>query len=254
MQHVARQAWVAATRFEKERDTAALDTVARAVEREKKAGKRPAVVFDLDGTLYENRTRSWRIIEEWLGTPGVPANVARAVRTLTPERLSYSLADAFAAAGLATHEQVVQAAITEAKAFWKERFFRSAYVPHDVAYPGAASYVQRLARAGAEIVYLTGRDEPGMGDGTRRVLARDGFPDGTLALKANADLPDIEHKRQAAATDWARRAIASFENEPLNIVLLHQLLPHAMHVYVHTVSSNEPAAPGDGLYYVGAWV
>ena len=149
----------------------------------------------------------------------------------------------------------IKGALEEIKKFWTARFFTNQYLPYDRAYEGAAEFTRKLHELGAEIVYLTGRDEPGMGDGTRANLLRDGFPwevERThLLLKKAAHLPDLEHKKEAA--NYIREhgtLVAAFENEPPNLIALYQLFPDAMHVFVDTVCSDHPAEAAQGLYRI----
>ena len=108
---------------------------------------------------------------------------------------------------------------------------------------------------GAEVVYLTGRDEPGMGIGTRGRLLEDRFPLDVprthLLLKKSFELDDLEHKSKAS--DYVKRLgnlVASFENEPPNLIALSDIFPAAMHVFVDTVYSERPALPRSGLYRI----
>ena len=115
--------------------------------------------------------------------------------------------------------------------------------------------VQTCALPISLIVYLTGRDEPGMGDGTRAMLLRDGFPWETerthLLLKPAYGLPDLEHKINAAQFIRAHgELVASFENEPPNLVAIYEQFPDAMHVFVETVCSDHAAPAGRGLYRI----
>jgi hypothetical protein len=94
-----------------------------------------------------------------------------------------------------------------------------------------------------------------MGDGTRANLIRDGFPWEThrthLLLKKAAHLPDLDHKKDAA--QYIREhgtLVASFENEPPNIIALYEIFPDAMHVFVDTVCSDHPALAREGLYRI----
>lgn len=94
-----------------------------------------------------------------------------------------------------------------------------------------------------------------MGEGTRANLLRDGFPWNVerthLLLKPNFEMPDLEHKTNAG--EYIRthgKLVASFENEPLNIVGLYRLFPDAMHVFIDTGCSETPATPLQGLYRI----
>lgn len=233
------------------------------VIRRAKAKPGSSVLLDLDSTLYEVQPRTFKIIEEWLNSDeSRPFDDVRAAfleanskfSQIGYSQIGYSLKDTFQNHGLdvAANER----ALKSAKAFWSERFFSSKYVGYDLPYEGAAQFTRELENVGARIVYLTGRDEPGMGEGTRDALKRDGFAWGSakthLLLKPEFDMPDIEHKREASkfVHQYEPGLIASFENEPVNLVALYDEFPHAMHVFVDTVCSDRAAEPRAGLYRV----
>jgi len=263
---IARQQWKSDSRFHDLRESEVLAEVARRVHDLKskalKAGNapkeaHPLVLLDLDSTLYEVEPRSHQILLEWCTSSESQAfpHVRSRVEQISREHLGYSLKDTFAALGLSIEIAEIAKAWESAKDFWIKRFFRNEYLKYDRAYEGAAEFTRDLHRAGAEIVYLTGRDEPGMGDGTRANLVRDGFPwdvPGThLLMKPRFEMDDLIHKQSAA--DYIRKQgtlVASFENEPPNLVALYQLFPEAMHVFVETICSDKPAVPGDGLYRI----
>jgi phosphoglycolate phosphatase-like HAD superfamily hydrolase len=221
---------------------------------------RSVVLLDLDSTLYEVGPRTHRIIMEWVdGASSHFTDVASVLKNLKLHQVGYSIRDIFQALGIFESEQSahpdVQAAFAELKDFWAKRFFTTAYLGYDRAYPQAAEFVRDLHEKGAEIVYLTGRDEPFMGDGTRANLLRDGFPwelpRTHLLMKPSPTDPDLDHKKNAA--NYIRNngeLIASFENEPANLVALYDLFPQAMHVFVDTVCSDHEAPGREGLYRI----
>jgi hypothetical protein len=261
---LVRQDWQSACHFHDLDETAVLKEVARRVSEVKaRAGAEkathPLVLLDLDSTLYEVGPRTFQILEEWMQTsaarefPRVCAALARADHG----HIGYSVRDTLEAVGLSFGEAGDEAARAHEviKSFWFQRFFTNEYLPYDHAYPGAAVFTRKLYEIGAEIVYLTGRDEPGMGDGTRDNLLRDGFPWNVsrthLLMKPAAHLPDLEHKKNAA--HYIRQhgtLVASFENEPPNLIALSELFPDAMHVFVDTVCSDHPAPVRQGLYRI----
>ncbi len=249
----ARHDWINACRFHDLRESEVLAEVARRV----RSTERPLVLLDLDSTLYEVEPRSHQILLEWCESaesrpfPHVREKVAK----ITGEHLGYSIKDTFTALGLSIELREIEMAWESAKDFWLTRFFNSEYLKYDRAYPGAADFVHEIHKLGAEIVYLTGRDEPQMGDGTRQNLIRDGFPwevKGThLLMKPRFEMDDLIHKKGAA--DYIRKhgnLIASFENEPLNLIGLYEIFPSAMHVFVETIFSDRPALPREGLYRI----
>ena len=250
---LGKEAWLAACHFH---DLSEREVLVEVAERVRTASK-PLVLLDLDSTLYEVGPRTHQILREWLESEESRAHpsIRRRLQELEPPHIGYSLRDTFRAIGLALEDPETRRAWEAAKKFWAERFFSSRYLKYDCPYPGAVAFAQRLHGLGAELVYLTGRDEPGMGNGTRERLSQDGFPWGVsgthLLLKPESSIPDLQHKLDAA--QYVRQhgtLIASFENEPKNLSALYGQFPDAMHVFVDTVSSDHEAIPCLGLYRI----
>jgi haloacid dehalogenase-like hydrolase len=189
---------------------------------------RPVVVFDLDSTLFSTRERSFAILTEAGETF---AGLAPVVAMLDLYAIGWDYVAVLRDAGF-TDENVLE----QIRAFWRERFFASPYLAHDLPMPGATAYVKALHEAGAYICYLTGRDEPGMGAGTRDSLRANGFPldgdgDGdraTLIMKADATQLDEEHKRLALDRVASMgEVVGAFDNEPELVNLLADRFPAA---------------------------
>lgn len=255
-----RSDWIRSSHFHDLRETEVLKEIARRIEHTKKSAH-PLVLLDLDSTLYEVEPRTHRILVEWSDSKESAAfpNAREKIKALARHHLGYSLQDTFAHLGMDVSVQEFAGAWENAKIFWTKRFFQSDYLKHDIAYEGAAKFVQDIYKLGCEIVYLTGRDEPGMGRGTRENLLRDAFPwevpNTHLLLKPNFEMDDLLHKRSAA--DYIRKhghLVASFENEPLNLVSLSEIFPEAMHVFVDTICSDRPAPVAQGLYRIKRYV
>jgi hypothetical protein len=256
MKTLIRDAWIQACQFHPWSDAQVLKEVLARV----KSTPKPLVLLDLDSTLYEVGPRTHQILGEWVKHPDSRTfpEVRSALERMEVQHVGYSVRDTLAALGMATDKDEIaelHGALEAIRTFWGDRFFRSDYLKFDNAYEGAARFARDLHELGAELIYLTGRDEPGMGDGTRENLLRDGFPweiDRThLLLKKAAHLPDLDHKREAQ--HYIRQQgslVASFENEPPNLIALSDLFPESMHVFVDTVCSDHPAEPRDGLYRI----
>ena len=205
-------------------------------------GPAPIVVFDLDGTLMDNRPRTCAILRElgatWTGRE--PEHAAR-LRDASPDSLAYLLTDSLARLGVTRTELVA-----EAEEFWRARFFRDEHLVHDVALAGAVEFARDCYSAGAVLVYLTGRDLPLMGLGTFRSLRDLGFPIGVagteVVLKPDAAMPDEAFKR-LAAPDLARvgDVVAVFDNEPANCNVFREMYPACASVFVDT--QHTPGAP-----------
>ncbi len=205
-------------------------------------GPNPVVVFDLDGTLMDNRPRTARILRELgaLWREREPA-VASKLEAAKAEELAYLLTDSLARLGV-TRTDLVR----DAEIFWRERFFTDGYLNHDVEVPGASAFARACYEAGGILVYFTGRDLPLMGLGSFASLRDLGFPIGVpgteLVLKPDANMPDEAFKRMSGP-ELARvgRVVAIFDNEPGNCNVLGGHFPSAESVLLDT--QHLPGAP-----------
>ena len=216
--------------------------------------QRPIVIFDLDSTLYEVSPRTFSIYRAWHEAHGkeMPSLVAQKFAGLTQNQVGYSVRDTFRNLGIDSKEH--ESSVDHLHDFWFERFFGDSFLAHDNAYPGAAEFVRSVRREGARIIYLTGRERSKMQAGTIENLKRDGFPmdeETFLLMRENPFFDDVEHKRQAVQK-WIGKGtiVATFENEPRNLVELKKLLPDTIHVFVDTICSDYPAEVTHGLYRI----
>lgn len=215
----------------------------------------PVIVFDLDGTLMDNRPRSAAILRE-IGEMWAmrhPEHAAR-LQTTTPDSLAYLLGDSLRLLGITAAELVA-----EAEAYWKSRFFRDEHLVHDVAIDGSVAFARDCYQAGATLVYLTGRDLPHMGLGTFRSLRDLGYPIGVagteVILKPNAEMPDEAFKRMVAPQlRRIGKVIAAFDNEPGNCNAFLEAYPQCASVLVDT--QHMPGAPAllDGVHVIATFV
>jgi hypothetical protein len=201
------------------------------------------VVFDLDGTLLDNRPRVSRIFQE-LGEAWSVAHPreAEALRRATAAGVAYGVVENLHRLG------VTDPALVELAAeFWKERFFIDPYMKYDVEMPGASAFVRACYEAGGDIVYLTGRDLPNMALGTFASLRDLGFPIGvvgtSLVTKPTFEMPDTVFKH-GVAPKLARNSklVASFDNEPANVNLFLEHHPGAAAVLLDSQHAPDPPA------------
>ena len=111
--------------------------------------------------------------------------------------------------------------------YWFDRFFSDHYQYYDQPVAGASDFVQHLFQRDVFIVYLTGRDAPGMLVGCSESLRRNGFPVGVvntqMLLKPNFEMPDPDFKEAATNfIDGLGEVIATFDNEPGNCEIFPQ--------------------------------
>ena len=202
----------------------------------------PVVVFDLDGTLMDNRPRTCTILREFAETLGKDdAALADRLRTISPDGLSYLLTDSLVRLGIERSDLVARA-----EEFWRERFFADEHLRHDVEVAGAVRFARACYDVGATLVYMTGRDLPLMGIGSFRSLRDLGFPIGVpgteLVLKPDASMPDEAYKRfEGPKLARVGKVVAIFDNEPANCNVLLALYPEADSVFIDT--QHLPGAP-----------
>lgn len=211
----------------------------------------PLVVFDLDGTLVDNRARTIRIFREYADeVRGEFPDVADALDTLDEESLQYLLSETLKSVGL-SHVDVVR----DITGYWQERFFADDYCQFDTPLDGAVEFVNACHDLGAVVVYMTGRDKPNMLLGTVASLRDAGLPMGVagveLILKPDATLGEEAFKRNALPTlGRLGDIVALFDNEPANCNMAKRLFPDAEVVLLET--QKVPGAPesADGVHHI----
>ena len=174
-------------------------------------GLPPLVIFALDGTLFDPRPRTLRILHECAAT--LSERDPEAAAKLS----ALELGDVHRLLGdtLRTAEILGPNAVRAITQFWHPRYHDSAYVAEDVPEPGAAAYARTLHEAGARLAYWSARDVPSMLVGSIQSLLDHGFPLGgpgvSLAFKPDATMSDEEHLR-ATLPELARGAdvVATF--------------------------------------------
>jgi hypothetical protein len=198
-------------------------------------------VFDLDGTLMDNRPRVVAILRELAESwaehhPDAAERCAEA----RAEGIVYGFVENLRLLGVedpVLHERGFS--------FWKARFFADPHIRHDVEIKGAAAYVRACYEAGATIVYLTGRDLPNMSLGSFASLRDLGFPIGVvgteLVVKPNFEMPDADFKRSVAPSlSRLGRVVAAFDNEAVNSNLFLEAYPECTSVFLDTQHSPDP--------------
>jgi beta-phosphoglucomutase-like phosphatase (HAD superfamily) len=180
--------------------------------------QRPMVIFDLDGTLFDNRSRISFIIKEYATKElkGIRPEDEKKIQAIELSDIKYMLTATLQAAGVTD-----AAVVNNASVFWSERFFQDAYLQHDTPTPGSVNFVRTLYSTGARIIYLSGRDSPRQLIGTVRALRDHGYPIGIqsteLIMKPTIQTQDAIFKQHV--TNYLRhygKIIATFDNEPAN--------------------------------------
>lgn len=202
----------------------------------------PLVVFDLDGTLMDNRPRTHTILTELAAELRAEAHAAAEVLgNARVENVAYLLTETLRLIGV-DHPEIV----SRAEEYWRKRFFSDEYLKHDTAVDGGVAFARACYEAGATLVYFTGRDLPFMSLGSFGSLRDLGFPIGVigteLVCKPDAKIPDERFKREEGIKlPRIGRVVATFDNEPGNCNAFRELFPDADNVFVDT--QHLPNAP-----------
>ncbi len=208
------------------------------------SGPTPVVVFDLDGTLMDNRPRTVAILRELAATladADADAELRARLAAVSPDGLAYLLTESLERLGVTRSDLVARA-----EEFWRARFFADDHLRHDVEVPGGVAFARACYEAGAILVYLTGRDLPLMGTGSFRSLRDLGYPIGVpgteLVLKPDANIPDEAYKRlEGPKLARVGQVVAVFDNEPANCNTLLEMHPRCDCVLLDT--QHLPGAP-----------
>lgn len=227
----------------RKRGIAALERVISRIRERTVGQKSTLAIFDLDGTLFDNRTRTIFILREISEKfdSKAPQLAAAFENFRDLSIVDYSLDVTLKRLGVRRPDEIALI-----KQEWARRFFSDEYQKYDMPISGAKAYVERVHKAGATVIYLTGRDVGRMLVGTTEVLRLYGFPvgvEGTMTIvKKEFEQDDELFKREVSAyIDRLGEVVAIFENEPANSNILQARFPGAESFFVMT--QHKPGAP-----------
>lgn len=166
----------------------------------KKSKSKPLAVFDIDSTIFNVSPRNQVIYEAVLKEAWLKNKLKKeSFDQLKSKTLSFS------DWGLEPLYKVLINELSEvelktARKFWVERFFTGEYLKYDEPYQYCIPFIQKLEEAGFYIMYLTGRDDHRMREGTLNQLKKWELPlkkDTDLITKPTKGLVDGPYKREA---------------------------------------------------------
>jgi len=216
--------------------------------RERAKASRVAVIFDLDSTLFCVSPRTEMILRRLSSEPSFRARFSEQAEILSRVEVLPTDWGVRAALERAQVPSTLEFFL-EVRDYWHKYFFSSHDLHQDKIYPSANEYVRHLHQLGADILYLTGRSEGPMREGTVKALNQWGFPllvDGKLMMKPSDVLTDESFKAlalQGLTHDYDH--IWFFENEPVIIEQVRGLLPQVRIVFMNSVHAGRAAAPTD---------
>lgn len=206
---------------------------------------RPIAVYDLDSTLFCTGPRNLAIARAF---SEYRHQLRPFVDRLESHRMGWNVMTDLQELGFT--DQVI---LTELRHFWRATFFTDHFVKMDSVYPGAVEMVQALREAGCLTFYLTGRDDPGMRQGTLQALSTAGFPmpaeDVVLRLKPTWEEDDLAFKTKVFdELNALGEVVLAFENEPTNANRFLRAFPAATVVLHATIHSPDPEPLDPGIH------
>lgn len=170
----------------------ALSDIFERAEIANKNGRHPAVVLDLDDTVFDTRARTYAIWKDFMkisGNAGKYPHVQTAFDGLKGNsgKLQFMMADTLEkldSVNLSKDSKESKEFNSEFFQFWNARFFHDTgpnnekfpYIANDKPNPYSAEFVNQLVKHGIKVIYLTGRPAKDMQAGTEASLRKITFP------------------------------------------------------------------------------
>lgn len=219
-----------------------IDTIIQSARSDR---KKLAALIDIDSTIMDTAARNLQILRE--AAPLI-REITDIAQQLSIEDMGYNLADDIERKQLVPLHAEVRSRLM---AFWRERFFTNEYLLLDHPYPGAREFVWKLMERDLDIVYLTGRDEPGMREGTLASFRKHKLPvdRGTsFYFKPDFQTPDLDFKKSAFnQIQRDKHIILAIENEPTNANAMLKAFPDASILLIDSICSPHAEQPHPNL-------
>lgn len=207
---------------------------------------RPLLLLDIDDTLIDCRYRKRRVFLDFAAQEEIRREFPSESQTLATIPLAmvqYRVFDSLKLLGIDQRDfgdRLFQ--------FWLNNYFTYPYLVLDEAFPGAVRFVRESYANGFALVYLTGRDQPGMGPGTFEAMHKLGFPRHGehihFLLKPDPKTPDLAFKMSALEEVAQMGPVAAaFENELSNLNAMAERFPEAAMYWRNTLFSPDPPEP-----------
>lgn len=200
-----------------------------------------ACVFDLDSTLICVRGRTQAILRSAPDYPPlrqVCAGQVELFRTIEVYPTDYGLKHILARTGI----RLSSSCYYDLSGYWSHCFFSNEFLKYDKLYEGVSSYLSLLEKTEVEIIYLTGRSQKFMGEGTYKQLNQWNLPlkkKEFLIMKQNNFTEDAVYKAKCLENlSRQYKKIWFFENEPTTINFIDQHLPEIHLIFVDSVHSG----------------
>ncbi len=207
------------------------------------------IVLDIDSTIINTRKRNQAIVDaayktnpQWFKKKPLLNNEV------------WDVCEVLRQTGVLLEENV-----SFLRNFWEKRFFENEWLNYDEPYPFVKDCLYTLKKDGFAFVYLTGRDQPGMGQGTRKSFSDNKLPitvEDEFMFKPAFEIPDTEFKKFACNSLKKRGTIVgTADNTSDNSNLFIQYFPDAYHFCFDTVTPPHSQPLNDKIIKldISAW-
>ena len=216
------------------------------LSRKKVSSSKPlALLFDIDGTLYETESRTFGIFQEWLQRQEKDdIGYIAQLQKLQKKETSYHLIELFQKAGVHLENDLGFSLLESFREYWKKHFFdNQTFLKYDTPILGSASFLQKLSQESFPLFFVTGRS-PTMKEGTLQQIKNihPSFSPSSLILKEDPSLEDhLFKKRSLEKISQQYEIIANFENEYINTFYMLENNPSIIPVILDTSHSKAPS-------------
>lgn len=198
------------------------------------------MIFDLDGTLVEHHYRIYHVFVELARELDFPDDAKSLIFDSNPEHYSYHPGETLENLGLS--EELISKMLSS----WLDYFLSNRFLQYDRPMKGAYYFVRNILSLGLRVVYLTGRDVPNMGEGTRSWLEKFNFLDRSgrteLKMKKDLSISNAESKRIACnELNSSGAAVLVIDNEPKELEFMLNVFPESIGVLMDSPNSGVPA-------------
>lgn len=202
------------------------------------------VVLDIDSTLVQTHKRNEAILRSFA------KDSSHSRRSLFEQAecfpFEYGYYQALERLGLDKEDALAQ----EAAIYWRTHFFSNHYLHCDLPHDGAVEFVELLNKKWIPHVYLTGRPQPLMWEGTLRTLNQLGFAvrEENLYLKPQpADIDEVFKSEKMRELKKNYSQVLFIDNEPRVLNQIDKDHPDVDLIFVDTCHSPNVVPPASAL-------
>ncbi|MCP4581140.1 MAG: hypothetical protein GY839_05945 [candidate division Zixibacteria bacterium] len=222
-------------------------TIAQGMKRAAQSNQRPVMVIDIDGTIAEHFLRTQQIFIEAIKELELPESFKKNLNDFDPFAYDYNPKPNLIEMGLEGET------LAKMIKYWNKYFFSNKFLHLDNQIEGGSEFVHKILGLDIDVIYLTGRDEQNMGEGTRVWLTKNNFMNEhyrtSILMKTNLDIENVDSKALSAQSiQKVGEPVLIIDNEPCELEAMWDQFPRAATILMDTPNSGRPATLPDYTY------